>query len=303
MSGHLRLFFAAFLLSALPTSPASSNPFSFLFNAAPGEVTATAPAEEGCLPRPGKWTDGQHWVYRFDGHRKCWQVAAGVAAVKKPAHHHVVKQRVAAPEENEAALRKQDKIVEAGAELLGSARAEMFQPMPPAPELKMVDAAPVASMGAAGLVPPAPLVAKPATDQLTPDYSTPQQVDVEALLAAAPSASNMVASSVAPANPVTVPIAEASDHGRGGPASRLGMLLIALGLVSLLTSTWSFWRPVLVGRFLDQADDGRQRHKPSRSVPMPPWRKRELVRAAAAEGNATRSLVKAIMALPKWVGC
>jgi hypothetical protein len=286
MSGHLRLFFAAFLLA---------------FNAAPGEVSATAPAEEGCLPRPGKSTDGQHWVYRFDGQLKCWQVAAGVAAVKKPVHHHVAKQRFAASEENTAALRKQDKI--AGAELLGSARAEMFQPMPPAPELKMVDAAPVASMGAAGLVPPAPLVAKPATDQLTPDYSTPRQVDVEALLAAAPSASNMVASSVAPANPVTVPIAEASDHGRGGPASRLGMLLIALGLVSLLTSTWSFWRPVLVGRFLDQADDGRQRHKPSRSVPMPPWRKRELVRAAAAEGNATRSLVKAIMALPKWVGC
>jgi len=54
-----------------------------LFNAAPGQATAPAPVAEECLPQPGKSTaDGQHWVYRFDGRRKCWfQAAEGIATV------------------------------------------------------------------------------------------------------------------------------------------------------------------------------------------------------------------------------
>ena len=61
MSGHLRSCFAAcVLLAGLSTSPASSNPFDFLFNAAPAEATAPRAAEEECMPHPGKSTDGQH---------------------------------------------------------------------------------------------------------------------------------------------------------------------------------------------------------------------------------------------------
>ena len=185
MSGHLRCRLAAFLLLAgLSTSPAYSNPFAALFNAAPGEATAPAPAEEACLPKPGKSTaDGRHWVYRFDGHRKCWFQAAEGAPVKKPVHHPAAKQRVAAPE-NEFALGKQKAVVDARAELLHSAPAETSQPTPPARELKVVDAAPVPAMGAAALVPSTPIVANPASDQFTPDHPTPRQVDVETLLAA-----------------------------------------------------------------------------------------------------------------------
>ena len=271
MSGHLRFCFAAFLLFAgLSTSPAFSNPFAAFDQAAPAsaEATAQVPAEEKCLPQPGKSTPGgQHWVYRFDGHRKCWfKAARGIATAKKPVHHHAAKQHVAAPEENEAALRKRKAVVDRRAELLRSAPAETPQPTPPAPKLKVVDAAPVPATGAAALVPPAPVVAKPATDQLTPDHPTPRQVDVETLLAAVPAASDAVTASVPPATPVAVPIAEAGDDGRGWTATWLGVLLVALGLVSLLSSSRTLRGAVLVGRFLDRrtelaaiADDGSRK--------------------------------------------
>ena len=257
MSGHLRFCFAAFvLLAGLSTSPASSNPFADLFNAAPREATAPASAEGECLPRPGKSTaDGQHWVYRLDGHRKCWfQAAEGTATVKKPVHHHAAKHRVAAPAENETARRKRKAVVDARAELLHSAPAETSQPTPPTSELKVADAASVLATGAAALVPPAP-IANPATDQLTPDHATPRQVDVETLLAAAPAASDAVAASVPPATPVAVPIADAGDEGRGWTATWLGVLLMALGLVSLLSSSRTLRGAVLVGRFLDARTD------------------------------------------------
>ena len=131
MSGHLRFCFAAFvLLAAFPTSPASSNPFTDLFNAAPAQAAAPAAAEEECLPRPGKSTPaGQRWVYRFDGHRKCWfQTAQGIATVKKQVRPGAAKPPVAVPEENEAAPRKQKAVVDARAELLRSAPAEASQP-------------------------------------------------------------------------------------------------------------------------------------------------------------------------------
>jgi hypothetical protein len=242
MSGHLRFCFAAFLLFAvLSTSPAFSKPFAALFNqAAPAsaEATAQVPAEEECLPQPGKSTpDGQHWVYRFDGDRKCWfKAAEGIATVKKPVHHHAAKQHITAAKENEAVLRKRKAVVDARAELLRSAPAETPQPTPPAPELKVVDAAPVPAMAAAALVPPAPVAAKPATDQLTLDHPTPHLVDVETLLAAS-AASDAVAASAPQATPVAVPIAEAGDDGREWTATWLGVLLIALGFVSLLSSS------------------------------------------------------------------
>src|SRR3954469_18755327 len=105
MSGHLRFCFAAFvLLAALPTSSASSNPLTDFFNAAPtpapAQAAAPAAAEEECLPRPGKSTAaGQRWVYRFDGHRKCWfQAAQGIATVKKQVRRSAAKPLVAVPE-------------------------------------------------------------------------------------------------------------------------------------------------------------------------------------------------------------
>ncbi|WP_245332019.1 hypothetical protein [Bradyrhizobium sp. NAS80.1] len=141
--------------------------------------------------------------------------------------------------------------MEARAELLRSAPAETPHPTPPAPELKVADAAPVSAMAAAALIPPAPVVAKPASDQLTPDHPTSHLVDVETLLAAAPAANDAVTAPVPPATPVAVPIAEAGDDGRGGTATWLGVLLMALGLVSLLSSSRTLRGALLVGRFLD----------------------------------------------------
>jgi hypothetical protein len=238
MSGYLRFCFAAFLLAGLSTSPASSNPFTAFFDqAAPAEATAAqAPAEEECLPQPGKSTPGgRHWVYRFDGHRKCWfQAAEGIATVRKPVHHHPAKQHVAASEENEAALRKRKAVVDARAELLRSALAETPQPTPPAPELKLADAAPVPAMGAA-----------PPSDQLTPDHPMPRPVDVEALLAAAPSASDSVVSSM-PSTPAPVAITQARDEGRAWTVNWVGVLLMTFGFVCLLSSSATVRGPLMV---------------------------------------------------------
>jgi hypothetical protein len=248
MSGYLRFCFAAFVaLAGLPTSPASSNPFADFFNAAPRQATAPAPAEEECLPRPGKSTTaGQHWVYRLDGRRKCWfQAAEGIATGKKPVRQRAAKPRVDASGENEAALRKRKGVVDARAELLRSAPDETSRPMPPVPELKVADAASVLTTGAAAFVPPAP-IQNLATDQLTPDHPTARQVDVETLLAAAPAASDAVAASVPPAAPVAFPIAEAADDEQGWTAIWLGVLLMALGLVSVLSSSRTLRSAVLL---------------------------------------------------------
>ncbi|SDH02139.1 hypothetical protein SAMN05216338_1004311 [Bradyrhizobium sp. Rc2d] len=237
MSGHLRFCFTGcLLLAGLSTSPAFSNPFADFFNASPAQATAPAPATEECLSQPGKSTaDGQHWVYRFDGHRKCWfQAAAGTATAKKP-HGQAARHRVPAAEKNETALRKRKAIVDARAELLRSAAAETPQPTPPTPEFKVADAAPVLATWAAALV-PEPVVPMTATDQLMPDRPIPRQVDVGTLLAAAPAASEAVAASVPPA-PVAFPVAEAADDGRGWTATWLGVLLMVLGLVFILSSS------------------------------------------------------------------
>ena len=199
------------------------------------------------MPRPGKSTTaGQHWVYRLEGHRKCWfQAAEGIATVKKQVRHSAAKPRVAVPEENEAAPRKRKAVVDARAELLRSAPAETSQPIRLAPEFKVVDAASVPATGAAAFVPPA-AVEKLATDQLTPDRPTPRVVDVKTLLAAAPAPSDAVAASVPLAAPVAFPIAEAADDGRGWMATLLGVLLMALGLVSVLGSSPTLREAVLL---------------------------------------------------------
>jgi hypothetical protein len=252
MSGHLRFCFAAIvLLAALPTSPASSNPFANVFNAAPAPAQATAPAaaEVECLPQPGKSTTaGQRWVYRFDGHRKCWfQTAQGTATVKKQVRHSAAKPLVAVPEENEAAPRQQKAVVDARAELLRSGPLEASQPTGLAHEFKVVDAASVPATGPAAVVPLAP-IEKLATDQLAPDHATPRVVEVKTIRVTAPAPSDAVSASVPPA-PVAIPVAdaaEAADDRQGWMATLFGVLLIALGLVSVLGSSPTLREAVLL---------------------------------------------------------
>jgi len=93
---------------------------------------------------------------------------------------------------------------------------------------------------------PMPSVANLATEQLTPDHSTPRKLDVETLLAAAPAASYALAASAPPAALVAFPIAEAADDLRGSTATLLGMLLIALGLLTLLSSSRTLRKAVLL---------------------------------------------------------
>ena len=195
------------------------------------------------MPQPGKLTaDGQRWVYRSEGHRKCWfQTAKGVVgAVKKPMDHHAVKQRVTVRERREAEFHKRKVDADARAEVLRSAPAEMSQPTPSAPELKVADAAPIAAVGTSA---PAPF-AESAANQLTPDRPKPRLANAETLRAS-PSANDTIDSSVLPAIPVAFRVAEAGDDERGWMATWLGVLLMALGLVSLLSSSL----PKLVGLF------------------------------------------------------
>jgi hypothetical protein len=245
-------FAAGLILAGLSTSPASSNPFTALFNSAPEQAAAPAPAKDApakdeCLPQPGKPADGQHWMYRFDGHRKCWfPVAADTVAAKKPVRRSPAKRRRDVDEENRAVLPKGD--ADARAELLRPARAETPQPAPPAPADKPVevaDAAPVAPVtpaapaiptGAAAMVPPPPVLSKP--DPSKPDDSNPPQSDVERLFAATPADSDTAAVSVPAATSVVDPIVATGDEQRWWTSPWLGPLLMVLGGLMLLLS----WR-------------------------------------------------------------
>jgi hypothetical protein len=239
MSGHLRFYFGAFvILAGFSTSPASSNPFADWFNVTPKQPAAPTSAEaEECLSRPGKSTAaGQRWVYRLESRRKCWFQTAEETAVKRQARRRAEKPRVAVSEENEAGRRERSTVGDARAELQRAAPAETSRPERPAPEFKMADAASVLATAIAAFVPPAPLE-NLATAQPTPDRRTPRQVDVETLLAAAPATTDAAAASVPPAVPFAFPIVEAADDGRGWMVTLLGVLLMALGLVSVLGSS------------------------------------------------------------------
>ena len=250
MSYRLRFGYAAFLFVAGFSTPAASDPLTDLFsrNAAPEAATAApapASAQGACLPQPGRSTAaGQHWVYRYDGHRKCWfQAEAGRALARKP-----VRQRVAAPEENGSAPRKEEAVEDAHAEMPSSTPTQASQATPPAPEIKLVKVVPVRIAGAAALVPPAPALAKPAADQVTSNQPTlPRQVNVETLLADAPAASDEVA-----AAPLATPVAVAGAMTGGGGAwttNWLGVLLMALGFVALLSASRTLRRALWPGRF------------------------------------------------------
>ncbi|WGD54732.1 hypothetical protein QA641_12950 [Bradyrhizobium sp. CB1650] len=185
------------------------------------------------MPRPGKSTaDGQHWVYRLEGRRKCWfQAAEGTATVKKLVRHRAAKHPVATAEENETAARKRKMAVDARAELLRAVAADASRPGPSAP-VQVADAGP--PLAAANIVSLSPVLNR-TNDRLTPDRIAPREVDVEALLAAAPAASDVVAASVPSATPLAFSIAETSDDGEVW--RWLGVLLMALGLASVLASS------------------------------------------------------------------
>src|SRR4051794_23285420 len=119
MSGYLRFCFAGLVLvGGLAATPAVSDPFADLFNAAPREPAATSLAQAQCLPQPGNTTaDGAHWVYRFDGHRKCWFLTAGIAKVKTVLHRGA-EDRTARLDENGTARPRRSAVVDARAELL-----------------------------------------------------------------------------------------------------------------------------------------------------------------------------------------
>ena len=69
---------------------------------------------------------------------------------------------------------------------------------------------------------------------------------MKTLLAAAPAPSDAVAASVPLAAPVAFPVAEAADDGQGWMATLLGVLLMALGLVSVLGSSPTLREAVLL---------------------------------------------------------
>ena len=155
--------------------------------------------------------------------------------MKRQVRHRVTKPRVVVSEENETP-RKRRAVVDARAELLRSAPTETPQPSRPAPEPKVADASSVLASVIAAFVPPAS-VESLATNQPAPDRRTPRQVDVEALLAAAPADRGAVAASVPAAAPVAFPVTEAADDGPGWTATWLGMLLMALGAISVFGSS------------------------------------------------------------------
>jgi hypothetical protein len=225
VSGHWRYCVAAFLLfGGLSTSPASSNPLTDLFNFAPKEAAAPTAAQENCVLQPGKSTaPGQHWVYRRDGHRKCWfQADQATVSGKKQIRHQAAKRPAIAPEEEEVALGKTT-VLDAQAQLLSAAPAGAPPPAASAPE--GLDTASVPAHGAATLVPASPIAAKPTIDQITPEHATPRSVDVEMLLAASTLDNDAAASS----EPVAPPVVGADDWEL--MAARAGMVLIALGFV------------------------------------------------------------------------
>jgi hypothetical protein len=258
MSGHVRFGFAAFLLVAGFSTPAVSNPLTDLLTpnpapeAAAAAPAAPAPAPDACLRQPGPAAPGGHWVYRYDGHRKCWfQAEAGGAVARKPVRHQAARRSITAPEQDQSAPRQQENVEDARAEMPGAAPEQTPQPAPPEPKLTIVHTIPVRVADAAAQVPPAPDLNKP--DQPTPDQQASRQLDAETLLAKAPAPGEEVASAP-PTTPVAAPIA-----GTGGVeawmASWLGVLLIVLGGVALLSSSRTLRRALWLVRSPDSPRD------------------------------------------------
>ncbi len=227
MSGHLRFYFASLVLvGGLSTAPACSNPFTDLFNIAPRRPAATSSVQPECLPRPGNSPGpSQHWVYRRDGHRKCWFLAEGIVTVRKPVPGRVPN-RAASSDKNEASRQARSPVIDARAELLGSSPAEGA---PPAREVKVADAASVSDGDTQAVMPAAPVTALP-SGQLTPEHFTPPQVDLEKLASAARADSP-------PAIPMGARNEAVRDEARTWTVTWLGVLLMTLGGISILSSS------------------------------------------------------------------
>jgi hypothetical protein len=251
VSSHLRFGITAFFLVAGFTTPAASNVLTDLFtpSAAPEQpAAAAAPAKEECLTHPGQSTAaGQHWVYRFDGQRRCWfQAAEETAPARKQARHRVAPPGVAARERDKPAPRQPENVEDAHAEMLNSAPQQTPQAAAPEPKLTIVRTIPVRVSDAAGQVPPAPDLNISDAAQLATDQQAPRQLDVDQLLAHAPAESEETAYT---SPPPLLAIPGADTAGRAEwIASWLGLLLIALGGAALLSSSPALLRAVWPAR-------------------------------------------------------
>jgi hypothetical protein len=248
MTGDWRFYVAAFVLAGLTTAPAFSNALTDLLNPAPKESTpkestVSAPARETCARQPGKATPGLHWVYRLDDHRKCWYQADEAAISKRRLRHHFVSRSV--HDEDEAEPHKRP-VMDAHAQLLSTTPTDARPSTAPAPD-EVADAAPAPALApdpvpaavsapvlaaadaAAKLVAAAPAAAQPTIDQYATDNAAPRRANAELLLAALNEATD---SSAAPAAANALPAAN-EDHQESA-TSRMGMVLIAMGLAFLI---------------------------------------------------------------------
>lgn len=126
MSGYLRLCLVSLVLvETLSTAPASSNPLVDIFNTAAPPPATISPPQAECVRRPSSSTpDGQHWVYRMDGHRKCWFLTEATGKVKKTVRRPVAKDSTASLDERGTARPRQNGVVDArGAAALRTSRA------------------------------------------------------------------------------------------------------------------------------------------------------------------------------------
>jgi uncharacterized membrane protein len=252
MFGHFRFGFAALLLVSGFVTPAASNPFTDLFspNIVP-EAAAGAPAaaQEACLLQPGKSTaPGQRWVYRRDGHRKCWfQAEAGTASARKPVNRHAARRRAAAQESESSPRKEKEAIEDARAEMLKPAPAGASETMSHAPEIKLIEATPIAETRVAAIVPAAPVLPEETSETVTPQRPTPPQLNEEALLAAAAAVPDPVDTSAISPPMIAASTPEVSEAGRWSISSWLGLLLMALGGIALLGSSRTRRRSTQVG--------------------------------------------------------
>jgi len=221
MSGYLRFCFAGLVfVGTLSSAPASSNPLADIFNTAAPQPAVTSPPQAECLGRPG------------------WFLTEGTAKVKKTVRRRVAKDSTASLDENGAVRPRQSGVVDARAELLRSAPAE-----PSHPEVKVADAADDLGTGSA-LMSAAPIAEH--GRRPTPAHSVLSQVDVEQLLATAPTVNDAVTSFGPPAVPTGVGIAEARNEAPSQTATWLGALLMMLGMFSILRSSRSLRHAVRI---------------------------------------------------------
>lgn len=215
MSGHGRFCVAAFLFAS--GALAFSNPLI---------AGVPAPAQRECALQPGKSTaPGHRWFYHVDGHRKCWFQADGTdRSMKRQIHHPEAHRPVAAPEENEVALREKT---------VRNARAQMLDPTPTdaagsAPEVvasASVGASPAVTLALAA--PTAEVIAPHTIYHPKPGHDMRGPADAGVVLATHPLAGDAAASATSLATTRAVSTSM---------ATLAGVALIALGLILLVGS-------------------------------------------------------------------